>query len=111
MNSSQLAARMGISQAAAAKMERSEIEQAISLKTLSRAAEALDCDLVYALVPKTSLVQTVLDQAQSKIVARAERIFRSMGLELQSTTQEERDQLLNELVEELIKQGGRELWT
>jgi predicted DNA-binding mobile mystery protein A len=110
MSGTQLANRMGISQAGAVSMEHSEVEKSISLKTLARAAEALDCQLVYALVPKTSLEQTVLEQARLKVLPEAESVFRSMGLEMQSTDQEERDKLVDELVDELIKKGGRQLW-
>jgi len=110
MSSTQLAERLGISQAGVVSTEQNEIEKTISLKTLARAAEALNCDLVYALVPKTSLEQMVLEQARQKISEEAESIFRSMALELQSTDKEERDLLINDLVDELIKQGGRELW-
>jgi len=110
MSSTQLANRLGISQSGTISMERSELEETISLKTLARAAEALNCKLVYALVPKTSLEQTVIDQARQKIAAEAENIFRSMKLEMQSTDKEERDRLVNELVDEMIRQGGRQLW-
>jgi predicted DNA-binding mobile mystery protein A len=110
MTGAQLAKRLGVSQAATASMERSEVEETISLNTLQRAAEALDCRLVYALVPKDSLEETVLRQAHRKTAPQAENIFRSMGLELQSTNKEERDRLREELIDELIKQAGNELW-
>lgn len=110
MSGAQLAKRLGISQAAVAFMERSEVEETISLKTLSKAAEALDCRLVYALVPKDSLEETVRNQAYRKISAQAQNIFRSMGLELQSTSKDEQHQLLKELIDDLIKEGSYELW-
>ena len=42
---------MGVTQPTVQRLELSEAEGAIQLKSLRRAAEALDCDLVYALVP------------------------------------------------------------
>jgi predicted DNA-binding mobile mystery protein A len=110
MSSPQLAKRMGMTHAAVLLMEHREAEETISLKTLNRAAEALDCELVYALVPKTSLAQTVRNQAQRKAIAQTKNIFRSMGLEQQSTDEEEKKELIDELTQELAQKGGRELW-
>ncbi len=70
MTSRQLATRLDVSQSAVAQLERSEVAGSIRLDSLRRAADALGCDLVYALVPRTTLEQTVADRAAS--VARAE---------------------------------------
>ncbi len=48
-----VAKKMGVSRAAYAKYEANERSGAISLATLARAAEALDCELVYAIRPKS----------------------------------------------------------
>jgi predicted DNA-binding mobile mystery protein A len=63
MTSRQLAARMEISQPAVAQLERSEAAGKIRLDSLRRAADAMDCDLVYAIVPRTSLDETVRERA------------------------------------------------
>lgn len=68
MTSRQLADRMGVSQPAVAQLEQSETAGRIRLDSLRRAAEAMDCDVVYALVPRTSLDDTVV--ARAKHVAR-----------------------------------------
>lgn len=52
-STNELADRIGISSAAVCKMERSEAKGTISLETLKRAADALDCELVYAFRPKS----------------------------------------------------------
>lgn len=70
MTSRQLGERMGISQPAVTQLERSEADGGIRLDSLRRAATALDCDLVYALVPRTSLEETVSERAA--LIARAE---------------------------------------
>ena len=51
----QLAKRMGVSAPRISVLERDEQKGAVTLKMMARAAEALECDFVYALVPKTSL--------------------------------------------------------
>ena len=50
----QLAARMGVSPARISVMERDEQRGAVTLKMMQKAAEALGCEFVYALVPKSS---------------------------------------------------------
>jgi predicted DNA-binding mobile mystery protein A len=68
MTTRQLALRMGVSQSAVSQLERSEIADGIRLESLRRAAEALECDLVYALVPRTTLERTMRDRA--RVLAR-----------------------------------------
>jgi predicted DNA-binding mobile mystery protein A len=63
MTSAQLAARMRISQSAVTQLEQSEVAGTARLESLRRAAAALDCDLVYALVPKRGLDRTMHDRA------------------------------------------------
>ena len=48
----QLAARMGVSPARISVLEREEQKGAVTLKMMARAAAALECDFVYALVPR-----------------------------------------------------------
>ncbi len=64
MTTRQLAARMRQSQSAVSQLERSEVTDRVQLGSLRRAADALDCDLVYAFVPRTSLEATVRTRAR-----------------------------------------------
>ncbi|MGB9358139.1 MAG: mobile mystery protein A [Acidimicrobiia bacterium] len=66
MSSTELAARIGVSQQRVPQMERSELQGSITLETLRRVADALDCDLVYVLHPRTSLDEAVKEQARRK---------------------------------------------
>lgn len=59
MTGSQLGRRMGTSAQAVVAIERSEASGRIRLDTLGRAAAAMDCVLVYALVPRTGLREMV----------------------------------------------------
>ncbi|NJM09702.1 MAG: helix-turn-helix domain-containing protein [Bdellovibrionaceae bacterium] len=52
---SQIASKLGVTKAGYQRLERAERTQQISLANLKRCAEALDCDLVYGLVPKDRL--------------------------------------------------------
>lgn len=47
-----IAKKMGISQQSYVNLEKREAEGTVTLKSLEHLARALDCDLIYALVPK-----------------------------------------------------------
>jgi hypothetical protein len=55
---------MGPSQLAGTQLEHSEVTRRAQLDSLRKAADALDCKLVYALVPLTSLENTSLTRAR-----------------------------------------------
>ncbi|MDH5711798.1 MAG: helix-turn-helix domain-containing protein [Gammaproteobacteria bacterium] len=50
-----IAKRMGVSAARISMMERDEVRGAVTIKMMQKAAQALDCEFVYAVVPKTAL--------------------------------------------------------
>lgn len=89
MSGRQLGERMDVSKMWVGDMERLEATGATTLKTLRRAAEAMDCVLVYALVPKTSLKETLLKQARRKVRQDMARASHTMALEDQALTQDE----------------------
>ena len=65
MSTAQLAKRLGIRQPSLVALEQSEAKGTIELATLRRVAEALDCTLVYALVPNKPLETTLRDRARA----------------------------------------------
>jgi len=52
MTARQFAARLGVDASTASRLELRERNDGITLGALRRAAEALDCELVYAIVPR-----------------------------------------------------------
>lgn len=83
MSAKQLAKRLGVTQQAVANLERNERRGAVSIATLSRVAEALECRLVFEFRPKTTLEQTVRRQATEKARAERQRVVHTMRLEAQ----------------------------
>lgn len=81
MTAEQLARRLKVKQPAVIQMEQSEAKGSIELATLRRVAEALDCTLVYAFVPKKSLEETVRARARNFIRRRRAPVEHSMVLE------------------------------
>ncbi len=109
MNAAYLAGRLGVSRATVAQMERDETKGAITLKRLERAAEALGCSLGYVLIPKQPLDEMVSDRARkiaSRLIAQVDR---SMTLEAQATSEEERATAIDALAADLVRRG-QNLW-
>ncbi|VAX03953.1 hypothetical protein MNBD_GAMMA20-319, partial [hydrothermal vent metagenome] len=52
MTTTQLAKRLGVVQSRTVAIEQAEAKGSITLNSLEKAANALDCRLVYALVPR-----------------------------------------------------------
>lgn len=81
MPAADLAERMGVTGATVRAMEKSEASGGIRLSTLRRAAEAMDCSLVYALIPNESLEGAVRRQAQRLLEQQEGRVRQTMLLE------------------------------
>ena len=65
MTAAALAQRLGMTGAGLRKIEASEAHERISLATLRKVADALDCELRYALVPRQSLDDKLMARARS----------------------------------------------
>ncbi|MEX1009471.1 MAG: mobile mystery protein A [Acidimicrobiia bacterium] len=109
MSTTELAARMGISQSRIPAIERGEVSGSIRLDTLQRAAEALDCRLVYALVPRSTLDESVHRQARKKAAVHVAAAAHNMRLEDQTVSESAADDEVEDLAVELVDRRG--LWT
>ena len=69
-----------------ATFEKAEANDRITLRSLRRVAAAMDCELVYAIVPKTGTIQELADkQLRSEASKRVLATEKSMALEGQAT--------------------------
>ena len=100
MTAEQLAKRLGVKQPSIVALEQSEAKGTIELATLRRVAEALDCTLVYALVPNKPLEQTVRERARLFARRRLEPIAHSMALEDQKVQRKDTEALIDEILRE-----------
>lgn len=98
MSTYQLAKRMGVSQSTMNQMEHAEARGAIQLSSLKRAAEAMNCTLVYALVPNGSLEDFLQKQARLVAAEQLKPIEQTMRLEDQSLTAEESKAQLDDYI-------------
>jgi predicted DNA-binding mobile mystery protein A len=100
MTAEQLAKRLGVKQPSIVALEQSEAKGTIELATLRRVAEALDCTLVYALVPNKPLEQTVRERARLFARRRLEPIAHSMALEDQKVPRKDNNAVIDEILRE-----------
>jgi predicted DNA-binding mobile mystery protein A len=109
MSNRSAAARLGVSHPTLVKLERSEQSGTISLASLRRAAEALDADLVYAIVPRRKLGHVIGARARAIAKDQISAIAKSMALEEQGISDAQIRRQETELAQEL-EQKPRELW-
>jgi predicted DNA-binding mobile mystery protein A len=110
MTSAQFARRLGVSQPRIIELEQSEVSGSVTLNTLQRAAEALGCRLVYALIPEKPLAETVRERTELVAERQLKAVEQTMRLEDQSVKDATaaRD-LRRQFVEELLRRPAR-LW-
>src|SRR5579863_3004016 len=100
MSTAQLAKRLKIRQPSLVALEQSEAKGSIELATLRRVAAALDCTLVYALVPNKPLEKMVRDRARLFTRNRRRHVEHTMILEDQPVRAKHTEALLDEVIRE-----------
>lgn len=108
MTGAQLGGRMGIRPQTLEAIEKSEASGKIQLSTLRRAAEALDCTLVYALVPNSTLEASVNERARKIAVRELQRVSHTMRLEAQGTDDADFEARVQAYIRDQLSE--RDLW-
>lgn len=106
----QQAKRLGISGSTLHKSEQSEAQERISLGQLRKLADGLDCELVYALVPRKPLTDVVQDRAKHLAKEEVYGVAHTMGLEDQRPTDERIQKRVARRAEELLRGKWSDLW-
>ena len=70
----------------------------------------MDCDVVYALVPRGSLGDTLDRQAERKALGLVSRVSDSMELEAQHVREAAQSLQVDELKAGLLRDRGRRFW-
>jgi predicted DNA-binding mobile mystery protein A len=108
MTAEQLGDRIGVAQSTVQRLETSEAADTIQLNSLRRLAEGLNCELVYALIPRDTLTSTYDEAARA--VARRElaRVSHSMALEDQAVDDTAEDERLRQVIAQDL--NPRDIW-
>lgn len=94
----------GVSTSTIAQLEKRESAGHISIETLRRAAEAMNCDFTYTFVPKTDMREFIHQRAYAK----AKRILLSADLHMSLEDQRvdgDTEERIQRLKKKLINEG------
>jgi predicted DNA-binding mobile mystery protein A len=106
----QQAQLLGISAPSLHKSEQAEADGRITLGQLKRMADALDCEVVYALVPRRPLIEVVERRAQDVAQQEVLRVAHTMALEDQRPADERVRKQVERRAEELLRGRWSHLW-
>lgn len=110
MSGSQLATRLGVKKAQVSQMELMELEDRITLRQLRKAADALQCDLTYALVPRQPVEEVLRVQAARVANDRVMQVHVHMTLEAQQLSPEALAVEIERETERLLRGKPGQLW-
>ena len=110
MSGKALGGRIGVSQSAISQLEASEERETITLGSLRKLAEGMECDLVYAFVPKDSLDEIMRRQATLRARNIVNSVATSMELEDQAVSDEDQESQVETLSSELLFRPDTGFW-
>lgn len=105
MTTTQLAKRLGVAQSRIVNLEKNEKNTKIS--TMERIADALNCDFVYAFIPRENIDNIIYNQAKKKALKILNKVNTNMNLENQLSKNNE---LLEDLINELLNDNIARIW-
>jgi predicted DNA-binding mobile mystery protein A len=110
MTTRQLARRIGVGQSRAVDIEKAEVTGSLTLDSLKRAARALECELVYALVPRKPLEEMVEERATALAKNIVKTTRHTMALENQSVNEEDEREQVRRHAKQIAEKSGSRLW-
>lgn len=112
MTRGQLAKRMDLSPSTVSNLEINEARGSITLESLERLARAMDCQVVYAIVPRDgkTLDEAVRQRAESVAAKQMARVSHTMRLEEQGLSDRQEKRQFARMVESLLSGSRRNLW-
>ena len=111
MTLKQLASRLGFSVPAAKNFEMREVDEAITLASLRKIANAMEMDLVYYFKPKQDSLDELLQiRAELKAKELMERSNQAMILEDQEADNKNKSREYDRLITEIRNQKLSSLW-
>ena len=110
MTKTQLANRLGIARTGVNRLETNELKGAITIASLTNAAEALGCELQYVLVPRQPLGDMVAEQASKRARDKLGRINQSQALEASAMESQSLSRAVVDLAKEIEVKRPADLW-
>ncbi|MET0066226.1 MAG: mobile mystery protein A [Candidatus Thiodiazotropha sp.] len=110
MSGAQLARRLGVTRAMVSNTERAEQDGGVTLKTLQNMAQAMDCRLVYAIIPEQEIEAILQARAYKKAREQVMAAGVQMALEAQTLSQDKLDEQVQRLARDILEKRGSQLW-
>jgi predicted DNA-binding mobile mystery protein A len=116
MSGAALSSQLGMARSGANYLERAEQDGSITLKKLSATAEAMNCKLVYAIVPTAAnghtatIEQLIEQQAQLKAAQLSNYANIQMALESQQLDPKAADGERQRLVQQFVAAQPKDFW-
>lgn len=109
----QLADRVGVGHGSINQLEKREPKKRVTLESLENAARAMDCKVIYAIVPQKS-GETLDDLIKRRALAAASKILNevahTMRLEAQGTAERPVQEEIKRIARELIDSDDPRIW-
>jgi predicted DNA-binding mobile mystery protein A len=109
----QLAERVGVGHGSIAQLEKREPQKKVTLESLEKAARAMDCKVVYAIVPiesANSLDDIIKNRAQTAAGLILKDVAHTMRLEKQGTSEQQIQREIQRVANELIESNDQRIW-
>lgn len=110
MNTRQLGNRCNVSSERIIRIEADELEGRTTLATLEKTAKAMNCKLVYAFVPNDEIIKFIEQTAEDKAEMQLMQTSHHMALEDQKTSIKSRNDQIEILKEEILKNNIKYIW-
>ena len=105
MTTIQFSKKLKISQPRLVFMEKNE--KNLKLSTMEKIADELNCDFVYALVPREKINNIIYNRAKQKALQIITKVNNNMSLENQLS---ENKEILEETIEDLLNKKITRIW-
>ena len=103
MSIADLATRLEVLPSTVKRLELSEESGTINFESLRRVADVLDCEVVYALVPRRKIGEVIHERALTIATETVQRIQETMLLEQQALSADEVQKMIEEETNHLLK--------
>ena len=110
MSAKKLGERCGLEQSTISRLEKSERKRSITLSSLEKLADGLNCDVKYILVPREPLDQFLLRKAREAARREIAKVSHTMTLEDQGLSDKQIELQIQDLAEELLNQNSPLIW-
>lgn len=111
MTMGQLAERLGVSQPRISVLEQNEASGSITMESLERAANALDCDLAYVLIPRSGGLNKYVEEQSIKAARQKLKSTKhTMALERQSVDFDDEQEQVIRIAKSLAEKSDSSIW-